>query len=74
MSGFAGAPASLTYGYNHWLVDRDSSVVSQAFPEVEGITLHSPVFQTNITQPGFSNGTQSATSLEDLGDFPNRQR
>jgi hypothetical protein len=67
MAGFAGAPDSLTYGYNHWLVDRDSSIVSRAFPKVEGLNLCSPVFLTNDTQPGFANGTQAATSLEDLG-------
>lgn len=67
MAGFAGAPASLNYGYNHWLLDKDSSIVSRAFPVVEGISLHSPVFLTNTTQDGFSNATQAATSLEDLG-------
>ena len=67
MAGFAGAPATLNYGYNHWLVDKDSSIVSRAFPEVEGLSLHSPAFLSNATLPGFSNGTESATSLETLG-------
>lgn len=69
-SGFAGSPASLNYGYNHWLVQKDTDIVSQNFPNVEGIELHSPAFLYNNTQPGFNNGTQGPTSLDDLGAKP----
>lgn len=64
-SGFA----QLQYGENQRGTIKDSEVVAQAFPNVEGIELLSPAFQRPETLPeGWTNGTEGPTHYNDFGE------
>lgn len=64
-------PIGLAYGNNALVTIKDSDVVAQAFPEVEGIELLSPAFLNPEGVPDrFENGTQGPTSLTILGISP----
>lgn len=56
------------YGENHVVTQYDSQVVEQrAFP-APNITLYSPAFAVNASfAPGWSDGSEGATSQADLG-------
>ncbi|KAF2687174.1 Zn-dependent exopeptidase [Lentithecium fluviatile CBS 122367] len=62
--------AQTRYGENHVSVNFDSQLVEQkAFP-APNTTLYSPAFKPNATfAPGWSEGTDGATSQEVLDDF-----
>ncbi|GAB7358242.1 hypothetical protein MBLNU230_g0393t1 [Neophaeotheca triangularis] len=63
-------PVGLAYGNNALPVTKDSDIVSQAFPEVEGIELLSPAFLNPETVPeGFEDGTSSPTDLRVMDSF-----
>ena len=64
----SSALAQLQYGENQRGTIKDSDVVSQAFPPVEGIELLSPAFtQPDTLPPGWSNGTDGPTGYTDFG-------
>ena len=66
--GAAGTLAQLQYGNNERVTIKDSAVVAEAFPEVEGIELLSPAFlRPDSTPPGWENGTEGPTSLAEMG-------
>ena len=56
------------YGENHVVTQFDSQVVEQrAFPAPD-VTLYSPAFLSNASfAPGWTEGTEGATSQADLG-------
>jgi hypothetical protein len=65
----AGAHCQLQYGENQRGTIKDSDVVAQAFPDVEGIELLSPAFQRPETlPPGWSNGTDGPTDDAEMGE------
>ena len=65
---FGGAHSQLQYGNNERETSKDSDIVAQAFPEVEGIELLSPAFITpESTPPGWENDTDGPTSLSTMG-------
>lgn len=65
---FGGAYAQLQYGNNERITTKDSDVVAEAFPEVEGIELLSPAFlRPESTPAGWENGTEGPTSLTEMG-------
>lgn len=64
----SSAFAQSQYGENQRGTIKDSDVVSQAFPPVEGIELLSPAFtQPDASPAGWSNGTDGPTSYTDFG-------
>jgi hypothetical protein len=63
----------LQYGENQRGTVKDSDIVAQAFPDVEGIELLSPAFlRPNSTPPGWSNGTDGPTDDAEMGKTPHR--
>lgn len=56
------------YGENHVVTQFDSQIVEQgAFP-APNVTLYSPAFLQNASfAPGWTQGTEGATSQADLG-------
>lgn len=56
------------YGENHVVTQFDSQIVEQrAFP-APNVTLYSPAFAVNASfAPGWTEGTEGATSQADLG-------
>lgn len=58
------------YGENHVVTQFDSQIVEQvAFP-APNVTLYSPAFLPNASfAPGWTEGTDGATSQADLGTF-----
>ena len=64
----AGSQAQLQYGENQRGTVKDSDIVAQAFPDVEGIDLLSPAFLRPDTTPeGWSNGTDGPTDDAEMG-------
>lgn len=67
--GIASMVRADKYGYNHVTVRQDSEVVAGAFKDVD-IELLSPAFvDTDVLQPGFSDGTQGPSSQDDMGEY-----
>ncbi|KAF2125267.1 Zn-dependent exopeptidase [Dothidotthia symphoricarpi CBS 119687] len=66
----AAALAQTEYGNNHVTVNLDAQIVEQnAFPAPK-VTLYSPAFSANASfDPGWSQGTEGATSHEELELF-----
>ena len=64
----ATACAQTKYGENHVTVNRDPQVVEQtAFPAPNG-TLYSPAFSADAAfAPGWTKGSEGATSPDKLG-------
>jgi hypothetical protein len=61
----------LQYGENQRGTIKDSEIVAQAFPDVEGIQLLSPAFlRPNFTPPGWTNGTDGPTDDAEMGKIP----
>jgi hypothetical protein len=62
------------YGENHAVTQFDSQVVEQgAFP-APNVTLYSPAFLPNASfAPGWTEGTEGATSQSDLGMVDSRE-
>jgi hypothetical protein len=57
------------YGYNHVAVRPDPEIIDNQFQDVD-IDLYSPAFISEKSRlPGFVNGTQGATSHEDMISF-----
>lgn len=64
-----GAQAGLRYGENWVVVEQDSDVIAEAFPEVN-ITLRSPAFLEPEAVPSrFANGSEGPTDDIELGEF-----
>lgn len=64
----AGSWAQLHYGENQRRTTKDSDIVAQAFPDVEGIELLSPAFLRPESAPeGWSNGTDGPTDDAEMG-------
>lgn len=60
------------YGYNYVPVQKNTDLIAANFKDVD-IDLYSPAFlNPDGIQAGFSNGTQGATSHEDLGEYQSR--
>ena len=70
---FVHTHAQAQYGENQRGTVRDSDVVAQAFPDVEGIELLSPAFlRPNSTPPGWTNGTDGPTDDAEMGPCAHR--
>lgn len=68
-----GSRAQLQYGENQRGTIKDSDVVAQAFPDVQGVELLSPAFlRPESTPDGWSNGTDGPTDDAEMGTRPNR--
>ncbi|ETN39189.1 uncharacterized protein HMPREF1541_05412 [Cyphellophora europaea CBS 101466] len=62
--------AQLQYGENQRGMIKDSDIVAQAFPDVEGIELLSPAFiRPETTSPGWSDGTDGPTDDVEMDYF-----
>lgn len=62
----------LQYGENQRGTIKDSDIVAQAFPDVEGVELLSPAFlRPESTPPGWSNGTDGPTDDAEMGKLSN---
>ncbi|KAI8204578.1 Carboxypeptidase 2 [Colletotrichum sp. SAR 10_86] len=62
--------AQKKYADNQVPVSKDSELVSQLFPDVEGVELLSPAFANDETVPdGWANGTSGPTSQDTLESF-----
>ena len=60
--------AQLQYGENQRGMIKDSDIVAQAFPDVEGIELLSPAFiRPETTPPGWFDGTDGPTDDVEMG-------
>lgn len=63
-----GTLGQLQYGENQRGTIKDSDVVAQAFPDVEGFELLSPAFlRPETTPPGWANGTDGPTDDAEMG-------
>lgn len=64
----AGSWAQLQYGENQRRTTKDSDIVAQAFPDVEGIELLSPAFaRPESTPEGWPSGTDGPTDDSEMG-------
>lgn len=62
-----GPQAGLQYGENWVVVEQDSDIIAEAFPDVN-ITLRSPAFMDPESVPKrFSNGSEGPTDDIELG-------
>jgi predicted deacylase len=69
LAGLVAQASAQKYGYNHVTVRPDPKVIADQFKDVD-IDLLSPAFLTpEIRLPGFTNGTQGASSHEDMESF-----
>lgn len=65
------AVSAVQYGNNHVTVRRDPDVVAAQFQDIDYEILSPAFLHPERRLPGFTNGTQGPTSLDDMSEsFP----